>query len=474
MRYASVCDGIGAVHVAWKPLGWECAWTSEIEPFPAAVVHHHHELINLGDMTKITETMLNDVPSGAVKLLAGGTPCQSFSVAGLRGGLGDARGNLALRFCQLAATIRPEWIVWENVPGVLSINGGRDFGAFLGALANIGYGFAYRVLDAQWFGVAQRRRRVFLVANARDWRRAAAVLFESESLCGNPPTRGEAGKETAGTLVSRAGRNGGASNADADAGHLITGPLTTRPCRNELDDGHLVCRDVASSLVKSGRGAARAGESRGQDDIVAVFGGNNHSGPVEVAASLLSHGGSHGHMDFATETFVVSDDPVHGICANEQRTYTNEGSVFQLRNVVGHPGTWALRNDAGRTGEAKTPSPDAEGRVRLRGAGFNVHEDIAPTLDATQPHSVLADNPVVVPFRRISREARTEHRRTYRHRSLLTPTKAIKTRSCLHSTLPRSPTPTTDQGCGQMIPATRSTTVVIPLRSPDRRWRSAG
>jgi len=192
MRYASVCDGIGAAHVAWQPLGWECAWTSEIEPFPAAVVDHHWKFKNLGDMTKLTEEMLNEC--GAIDLLVGGTPCQSFSVAGLRGGLADPRGNLALRFVQLVGVLRPSWVVWENVPGVLSSGGGRDFGTFLGALAELGYGFAYRVLDAQWFGVAQRRRRVFVVAHIGNWRRAAAVLFERESLLGNPPTRGATGQ----------------------------------------------------------------------------------------------------------------------------------------------------------------------------------------------------------------------------------------------------------------------------------------
>jgi len=222
MRYASVCDGIGAAHVAWRPLGWECAWTSEIEPFPAAVVDHHWRFKNLGDMTAITEEMLDEY--GSVDLLVGGTPCQSFSVAGLRKGLDDPRGNLALRFIQLAGVLRPRWVVWENVPGVLSSAGGRDFGTFLGALAELGYGFAYRVLDAQWFGVAQRRRRVFVVAHARDWRRAAAVLFERESVFGNPPTRGKAWEGTA--------------------------------------------RSTAASLTSSGRGVERPGESRGQDDVV--------------------------------------------------------------------------------------------------------------------------------------------------------------------------------------------------------------
>jgi len=341
MRYASVCDGIGAVHVAWQPLGWECAWTSEIEPFPAAVVDHHWGVRNVGDMTEITEELLNEC--GPVSLLVGGTPCQSFSVAGLRRGLDDPRGNLALRFVQLVGVMRPTWVVWENVPGVLSSAGGRDFGTFLGALAKLGYGFAYRILDAQWFGVAQRRRRVFVVAHARDWRRAAAVLFERESLRGDPPTRGASRKDVAGALVARAARNGGAANAAVDAGQLI-------------------------------------------------FGGNNTAGPIDVEPAVLAHGSPNGRQDFASEAFVVSDDPAHAICANEQKTYTNEGSVFQLRNVVGHPVAYGLRNDAGRSGEAKTPSPDAKGRVRLRDAGFNVLEDVAPTLDATQPHSVFAES----------------------------------------------------------------------------------
>jgi DNA (cytosine-5)-methyltransferase 1 len=224
MRYASVCDGIGAAHVAWQPLGWECAWTSEIEPFPSAVVDERWKLKNVGDMTKLTEEQLQH--EGPISLLVGGTPCQSFSVAGLRKGLEDPRGNLALRFTQLVGVLRPTWVVWENVPGVLSSAGGRDFGTFLGALAELGYGFAYRVLDAQWFGVAQRRRRVFVVAHAGDWRRAAAVLFERESLFGNSPTRGETWQG--------------------------------------------VARSTASSLTRSGRGVERCGESRGQDDVVIV------------------------------------------------------------------------------------------------------------------------------------------------------------------------------------------------------------
>ena len=181
MRYGSVCSGIEAASVAWHPLGWEPQWFSEIEHFPSAVLKHRFpDVPNLGDMTQLNQNpVFNEQP---IDLLVGGTPCQSFSVAGLRKGLADPRGNLMLTFLSIADKRRPKWILWENVPGVLSSNGGRDFGTFLSALGNIGYGFAYRVLDAQYFGVAQRRRRVFVVGHLGDWRPAAAVLFESESL----------------------------------------------------------------------------------------------------------------------------------------------------------------------------------------------------------------------------------------------------------------------------------------------------
>ena len=187
MKYLSLCSGIEAATVAWHPLGWEAVAYSEIEKFPSQVLAHHYPSTpNLGDMTKFKEWSIES----NVDLLVGGTPCQSFSVAGLRKGLDDPRGNLMLTYLAIADKYRPRWLVWENVPGVLSSNGGQDFGVFLGALGELGYGFAYRVLDAQYFGVAQRRRRVFVVGYLGDWRPAAAVLFERHSLSGNPaPSR---------------------------------------------------------------------------------------------------------------------------------------------------------------------------------------------------------------------------------------------------------------------------------------------
>src|SRR5690606_2400421 len=148
MRYLSVCSGIEAATVAWHPLGWEPVAFSEIDAFPRAVLSHHYPGVPLhGDFTTIGNEY------GPVDRLVGGTPCQSFSVAGLRGGLSDDRGNLALEFLRLAQRTRPLWLVWENVPGVLSSNGGRDFGAILGGMVELGYGVFYRVLDAQFIRV---------------------------------------------------------------------------------------------------------------------------------------------------------------------------------------------------------------------------------------------------------------------------------------------------------------------------------
>jgi DNA (cytosine-5)-methyltransferase 1 len=199
MKYGSCFSGIEAASVAWHPLGWEGQWFSEIEPFPSAVLAHRFPNVpNLGDITNIH----NDerFEKSTIDLLVGGSPCQSFSVAGLRKGLSDPRGNLMLTFLSVAERKKPRWIVWENVPGVLSSNGGRDFASFLTALAELGYGFSYRVLDAQYFGVAQRRRRVFVVGYLGDWRPTAAVLFESHSLQGNPkPSRKKREEVTAGS-----------------------------------------------------------------------------------------------------------------------------------------------------------------------------------------------------------------------------------------------------------------------------------
>ena len=244
IRYLDVCSGYSAFTVANEGLGFQCAGYSEIEAFPRAILEQRHGAVPVDwdhrhqpgsnviplfhDFTKIEAHHV-----GPVDLLIGGTPCQAFSVAGKRLGLDDPRGNLTLEFLALARRLRVPWLAWENVPGFLSHDEGRTMGTFLRLLGELGYGWAYRVLDAQYIrvdrfarAVPQRRRRLFVVAHLGDAAGPAAVLFDPESLRGDPAPRRETGQGTSG--------------------------------------------DVAPSLVSSGRGVERTGETRGQDPVVAV------------------------------------------------------------------------------------------------------------------------------------------------------------------------------------------------------------
>ena len=227
MNYLSVCSGIEAATVAWHPLGWKPVAFSEIERFPSEVLKHHYpDVPNVGDMTKFKEWNFES----NIDVFVGGTPCQSFSVAGLRKGLDDPRGNLMLTYLAIADKHRPKWLVWENVAGVLSSNGGKDFGTFLGGLGELGYGFAYRILDAQYFGVAQRRRRVFVVGCLGDWRSAAAVLFERYSMSGNTAPRREKRQGFTASI-------GDSTQGSYDCGVELTGPLSARDYKDAGTDG---------------------------------------------------------------------------------------------------------------------------------------------------------------------------------------------------------------------------------------------
>lgn len=207
LRFLSVCSGIEAASVAWEQLGWKAAGFAEIEPFPAAVLKHRYPNVpNYGDLNGHEQWPL---AAGDVDIIVGGPPCQAFSVAGLREGMADPRGNLSLVYFQLVSRLRPKWIVYENVPGLLSARGGQDFSSLLSALAECGYGFAYRMLDAANFGLAQRRKRIFIVGcRTGDWRHPTAVLFDGPSSFGNP----KAGKKAGEGIASPAGTGvGGAS-----------------------------------------------------------------------------------------------------------------------------------------------------------------------------------------------------------------------------------------------------------------------
>jgi DNA (cytosine-5)-methyltransferase 1 len=346
MRYGSCCSGIEAASTAWTPLGWQPQFFAEIEPFPCAILQHYHPTVpNHGDLTKF-----KDWPDHAIDLLVSGTPCQSFSGAGLREGLDDPRGQLMLTYGHVAARYRPRWLVWENVPGVFSVDGGEAFASLLGLLSgtkvsvpangwqNAGivegyrnaYGLAWRVLDAQFvrtqqhpFAVPQRRRRVFVVGYLGDWRRAAAVLFERESMRGDPTPRREAGKG-------------------------ITHPF-------------------APSLTSSGRGVERAGVTRGQDPVIAVECGDI----VPQAMSRKWSKGSSGPAGDEVANLVA--------CSLTQKTYADNESRESL--LVAH----TLK------AEGHDASEDGTGRrvplvpVAFRAAGQNgfIASDVSPPIAAS-------------------------------------------------------------------------------------------
>ena len=311
MRYGSVCSGIEAATAAWHPLGWKPAFFSEIEAFPRAVLQHHYPDVPLhGDFTTITEHDYDPID-----LLVGGTPCQSFSIAGLRKGITDERGNLTLEFVRLAQRLRPRWLVWENVPGVLSSGRGRDFGSFLGALAELGYGFAYRVLDAQYFGVPQRRRRVFVVGYLGDWRPAAAVLFERESLLRDITPRRETRKDVAPTISART-KGGGGLGTDFDYdGGLIASP------------GY---PDLAIPILEAGK---RTGVST--TDCRAGLGIGSHDDPMFTLQAGAQHA-----VVFAQNTrdevrLIGGDGSVVGALAAEPGMKQQSYVAFDLRGREG-------------------------------------------------------------------------------------------------------------------------------------------
>ncbi len=325
MKYLSVCSGIEAATCAWKPLGWEAVGFSEIEPFPSAVLAHRFPSVkNYGDMTRYKEW--KDV--GQFDVLVGGTPCQSFSVAGLRKGLNDPRGNLMLVYGAIADHFRPTWIVWENVPGVLSSNGGRDFGSFLGMLGELGYGVAYRVLDAQYFGVAQRRRRVFVVGYIGDWRRSAAVLFERHSLSGHPPPRRKKGQGV--TPILEAGARTGVSTTDQRAGIGIGEPgdamftlqagkqhavASTGDIAHCLNAGGMGRQDyetetlIAHSLRGEGFDVREDGTGRGTPLVPVCFSAKDHGADamLDLSPTLRAGGHSGSHANAGVMPAVAFD-----------------------------------------------------------------------------------------------------------------------------------------------------------------------
>ena len=293
MNYLSVCSGIEAATVAWHDIGWKPIGFSEIEKFPSQLLQHHYpNVTNYGDMTKFKEWNINDT----VGLLVGGTPCQSFSVAGLRKGLEDPRGNLMLTYLGIADHFKPKWLLWENVPGVLSSNGGEDFACLLKGMAELGYGFAYRVLDAQHFRVPQRRRRVFVVGCLGDWRSAAKVLFESESLCRDITPSRNKGKEIANCLTKSPSSYSSYNPARSEGNAVISYNITfcdANGTRKDRPNGGLYVNEtnISNTLTRANVGTYAVDTYNGtiQGDVTATLtttGGGISSGPSVMVSTF--------------------------------------------------------------------------------------------------------------------------------------------------------------------------------------------
>lgn len=269
MRYVSVFSGIEAASVAWQPLGWEPVAFSEIEAFPSAVLATRYPRVpNLGDITKIDWSEHDDCRTA--DLLVGGSPCQSFSIAGSRTGLNGASG-LMWEYVRAVRELMPAWLVWENVPGALSSSHGEDFGCLLRALDGLGYGLAWRVLDAQYSGVAQRRRRVYLVGSLGD-QRACDVLFEPDCLRWDHPTS----REKRQTLARQA--QGGPGGADGGEGCLT--PWDTQSRRVYRPDGAWPTLDTRARSGGDGRAVLCATDS-----------GANAAFAEDLAPTLTAHEG---------------------------------------------------------------------------------------------------------------------------------------------------------------------------------------
>ena len=399
MRFLSVCSGIGSDAVAWHPLGWETAAFAEIDAQASAVLQHHFpDTPNHGDFSTIRADEY-----GPVDLLVGGTPCQSFSIAGLREGLDDDRGNLALEFCLLLGRVRPRWFVWENVPGIYSStshdspdpsepegdvgtdDGWRDgvqvvvsdqydadeshaFSSILAGFQKLGYGFSYRTLDAQYIrvesharAVPQRRRRVFLVGYLGDWRPPVAVLLELEGLRGDHPPRRETREKVAGSLSASLGRRGGQPSGAVDQ------PLI-------------------------------------------AFGGNNTRGPIEVATARSAHGGPHGRLDFESETFIAFSCKDHGADAGavaptlrampHDKSHANAGGqvavVFDARQdpcIYGET-----------SGALSSESPQSMAYLGLRGNASEplISEGVMPAATTMMRECAVADVSARMSVRRIT------------------------------------------------------------------------
>lgn len=370
MTFGSFCSGIGAPEAAWTPLGWKCAFVAEIDKACSALLASKYAVPNFGDLNTITAEQLP-----TVDVWVAGTPCQAFSVAGLRKGLQDDRGNLSLVFVRLlraaeAISKGPRFVLWENVPGVLSSKD-NAFGCFLagmvgdvepvrppggkwtdaGVVAGLEGVAAWRILDAQYFGLPQRRRRVFVVRCPRDGADPAEILFECQGVRRNPPTRRKAGQG--------------------------------------------FTHDVAGILRSSGVGTSRAGNTRGQDAVVAV---------PELSHCL--NAGGMGRIDYETESMIAHSLKAAGHDASEDGTGRGtplvavpfaQNSRSEVREVGGgiaaalpcEPGMNQQTFVAyGIASDALDRSGEGAGGTAGERSGLGIVEELSPTINAKRPNAV--------------------------------------------------------------------------------------
>lgn len=331
MRFLTLFSGIGAPEVAWQPLGWQCIGQAEIDPSANAVLRHRFpDVPNLGDIAAITEDQIAAL--GPIDLIIGGFPCQDLSVAGKRKGLRDEQGNAtrsglffeAMRLVRIARRrCGLRWLIIENVPGLYSSNAGLDFGAVVAEIVGTGFdvprdGWAnsgaaagpdglveWATLDAQFFGLAQRRERVFLVGDFGDWPNRPPVLLEPESMLGNPAPRREKREDVAGTLSARSTAGGGLGT-DFECQGVIADEVARSVKASDMGHRHdpstdnYITEKVAPPITGN-----PYGDHESREGLLVAYGGSNSSGEINVSTALNAHGGTHGRLDFESETFIA-------------------------------------------------------------------------------------------------------------------------------------------------------------------------
>ncbi|ARV23366.1 DNA cytosine methyltransferase [Xanthomonas citri pv. glycines] len=378
MNYLSLFSGMEAAHLAWSPLGWRCKGVAEIDPAACALLRHRLPHVpNLGSVTDITDEQIRAL--GPLDVVIGGSPCQDLSVAGKRAGLGGARSGLFHHQLRIFNAVRhlcgARWLVWENVPGAFSSNKGRDFAVVVGALAgseltvpadgwsNEGVALGdnglveWSVLDAQWFGVAQRRRRVFAVLDTGDWAGRPPVLLERDSLRGDSAPSREARQSVAGSLTASAGRRGGVNDPErgqliAFGGNNTSGPIDVGTCLNacasasgrlDFESETFLVQEVAHTLRAEGFDASEDGTGRGTPLIPVTAFGCKDSDPArsvsdDVAPTLRAMGHANSHANAGGQVAVAQGPAVRRLTPREcERLQGAEDDWTLVPNAAGKP-----------------------------------------------------------------------------------------------------------------------------------------